>query len=124
LFKGSPSIKKLSRDLERHSIGPACAKTEQLAEEQYPPVEKCVPQVDTFSDLFEGGKISDIFLGKNVTYVPRLPAGKLTEASVDKFHGFEIYTDKKWEREVKEMKKSIKSQQKKEKEECLGREFL
>lgn len=125
---GSPvtgkSIKKLTRDFERHSIGLVSAtKTEQVVEEQqqsYPPVEKCVPQVDTFSDLFEVGKISDIFVGKNITYVPRLPAGKMNDSEdVEKFHGFEIYTDKKWEKDMKEMKKSMKSQQKKENEECL-----
>jgi len=86
----------------------------------FPPVEKCLPQVDTFNDLFDDGKISDIFLGKNVTYVPRLPSGKLNDETEDKFHGFDIYTDKKWDKEVKEMKKSIKNQQKKENQECLG----
>lgn len=88
--------------------------------ESYPPVEKCIPQNDVFNDLFgETGKLSELFLNKNLTYVPRIPTGK--GAVVDSFHEFDIYTDKTFEKEVKEMNKSIKTIQKKEKNECLGK---
>lgn len=48
-----------------------------------------------------------------------MPTGKA--AVVDSFHEFDIYTDKTFEKEVKDMNKSIKTIQKKEKNECLGK---
>ena len=63
-----------------------------------------------------------------MTYVPRLPAGGRVNSEesggVEKFHGFDVYTDRKWAKEVKEMNKSMKSQQKKENKECLGNLML
>jgi hypothetical protein len=88
--------------------------------ESYPPVEKCIPQADLFTDLFEEtGKLSELFLNKNVTFVPRMPSGKVDVA--DKLHNFNIYRDKAFDKEVKDMNKSIKTIQKKEKRECLGK---
>lgn len=112
----SKCMKQLTNDFARQSLSNVKSdQTEQ--QENYPPVEKCIQQVDTFSDLFEDGKISDIFLGKNVTYVPRLPSGKVDCS--DEFHGFEIYSDKKWDKELKEMNKSMKNQTKKENKDFL-----
>lgn len=113
-------MKKLTNDFERQSIS-SNKKSEREAEpENYPPVEKCFPQVDTFQDLFEDGKLSDLFLNKNVTYVPRLPSssGRIGE-EVEEFHDFDIYTDKSFDKEVKQMNKSIKNQQKQENTDCL-----
>lgn len=119
---GTPSnkcIKKLTSDFERQSIGlPLKSETREAEIESYPPVEKCIHQNDNFTDLFEEtGKLSEIFLNKNLTYVPRMPTGKAVV--VDSFHEFDIYTDKTFEKEVKEMNKSIKTIQKQEKSECL-----
>jgi len=119
---GTPSnkcIKKLTSDFERQSIGLSVKSESRDAEiESYPPVEKCIPQNDVFNDLFEEtGKLSELFLNKNLTYVPRIPTGQVVV--VDSFHEFDIYTDKSFEKEVKDMNKSIKTIQKKEKHECF-----
>lgn len=109
------SMKKLSNDFEKQSITSSQLKHDQADQENYPPVEKCYKQTDNFNDLFEDGKISDIFLNKKVTYVPRLPSGgpKLLKND-DVFHEFNIYNDKKSDKEIKLSKKIFNRQQKKE----------
>lgn len=115
------SIKKLTADFERQSIGSSVRPETREDTENYPPVEKCVPQIDEFNDLFEEtGKLSEFFLNKNVKYVPRLPTGNgRMEQEIDSFHDFSIYTDKSFDNEVKSMNKSIKTIQKKENSDCL-----
>jgi len=111
-------IKKLTRDFERQSLGSELKSEREIEQENYPAVEKLIKNVDTFDDLFEDGKISDILTNKNVTYVPRLPsAGASFGEEIEIFKDFEIYTDKKFESEIKEVNKSIKNQLKKEKNE-------
>lgn len=39
------------------------------------PVERCHVYADQFDDLFENGKISDLFLNKNVNFIPSMPTG-------------------------------------------------
>lgn len=114
-------MKQLTNDFERQSIGSAMKSDREIEQENYDPVEKCIPQIDTFDNLFEDGKLSELFLNKNITCVPRLPttSGRIGEEDVDEFHGFNIYTDKSWDKEIKQMNKSIKAQQKKENNDCL-----
>lgn len=109
------SMKKLSNDFEKQTLSSTHIKYDQADQENYPPVEKCIKQIDTFNDLFEDGKLSDIFLNKKVTYVPRLPSGgpKLPKND-DVFHEITIYSDKKWNKKMREDNRTFKKEQKKE----------
>lgn len=118
-------MKQLSNDFEKQSISSCHTKQEKAEQENYPPVEKCITQTDTFNDLFEGGKYSDIFLKKNVTYVPRLPCGgpKMTKND-DVFHEINIYSDKKWSKELKQANRTYEKQQRKEHLGFLGMSYF
>lgn len=113
------SIKKLTNDFEKQS---SIAKNELIEQENYPPVEKCIPQTDSFNDLFEDGKLSDIFLNKKMKYIPRLPScnGRIDESGERISFDFNVYNDRKLEKELKQMNKSIRNQCKKENADCLG----
>jgi hypothetical protein len=113
----SNCMKKLTNDFERQSIGSVSVKqSEPLPESHsYPAAEKCIQQVDTFNDLFEDtGKISDLFIKRPVTYVPRLPSGKLSEEKK-----LRVFEDSDVNRSVKEMNKLIRNEVKKENKACL-----
>lgn len=113
----SHCMKKLTNDFERQSLSSVTVKPEPLIESpSYPPVEKCIQQVDTFTDLFEEtGKISDLFIKRPTVYVPRLPVGKASDEN-DKLH---VCETRGVNRSVKEMNKSIKNEVKKENKACL-----
>jgi hypothetical protein len=116
------SMKKLTDDFSKQSLGSSLKSNRNIDQESnYPPVEHCIPSgPDTFQDLFEDGKISDIFLDNNMTFVPRLPANCIAIDKVsDVFNDFEIFMDKGFDDEVKKMNKSIKTQQKKQLNDCL-----
>lgn len=108
------SINKFSNDFEKQTLS-SKIKHDQADQENYPPVEKCIKQSDNFNDLFEDGKLSDIFLNKKVTYVPRLPSGgpKLAKDD-DVYHELNVYSDKKWNKEMREVNRTFKKEQKKE----------
>lgn len=116
----SKCMKKLTEDFSKQSLGPSLKSNREIEQENYPPVENCIPSVpDTFQDLFEDGKISEIFLDNNMKFMPRLPNNNAIDKVIDTFNDFDIYTDKSFDDEVKKMNKSIKTQQKKQLNECL-----
>jgi hypothetical protein len=114
----SHCMKKLATDFENQSIGSCKIKSETPSAEtlsEYPPAEQCIQQVDTFNDLFEDGKLSDLFTKRKVTYVPRLPVASPKYADNNMMHVFDTNAKKV----VKEMNKLIKKETKKENEAFL-----
>jgi len=106
-------MKKLTNDFDKQSMSSKKKAEREVEQENLPPVEKRIEQIDTFDDLFEDGKLSDFFLKQNVKYLPRLPQG-VGKIEPDKFHDFEIYTDRSFRKEVNKMNRSIKIQLKEE----------
>ena len=81
-------------------------------EEEYPPIEQHHPlqQIDTFNDLFEGGKLSDLMMNKNVQSTTQLPSG-IIDQYPDTLN-FEIYKEnnnhlKKVNQNIKQIDKRI-----------------
>jgi hypothetical protein len=64
-----------------------------------PPVERFIaPPLDTFADLFEHGKISDMMLGKKLPYMPKLSTGN--SAYVDSFNLFTDLNEVEWSLQI------------------------
>jgi len=82
-----------------------------------PPVESCHIYYDTFEDLFEEtGKISSLFLNKNINYTARLPSGNShidTDTNKETFHQFEaINDDSNWSKNLKQLNKLLRKEKK------------
>ena len=98
-------LKKLTSDFERTSLATGLREETASSIDQ---VEKCIKQEDTFRDLFEYGKISDLLIDKNMIFIPRLPAGDCRVGqggSGEQFNQFVEFSDKSWLKQVKSVNK-------------------
>ena len=111
-------LKKLTNDFERTSLATGHREENTSSIDQ---VEKCIKQEDTFRDLFEYGKISDLLIDKNMIFIPRLPAGDCRVGQGggmgEQFNHFVEFNDKAWLKQVKSVNKLTK---RKTNDLCLG----
>ena len=91
------------------------AKTENYAEVDFnAPIDPCSgSKYDSFADLFEDGKLSDLFLGKNVSFIPQMPTGCINSSDFkeDMLKDLNIVGDKQWKNHLKRLNKTANKSQ-------------
>ena len=78
------------------------------SEQEYGPVDPFVgSKYDNFGDLFEEGKLSDLFLGKSVSFFPQMPNGSVDPSQFkDELADLNLMSDKKWKHQLKRLGKN------------------
>jgi len=93
---------------------------ESTSEDAHDQVEKCNVYVDTFDDLFEHGKISDLFVKTKVNMMPRLPCGNIASRLQDEFVQFSVANDDSvWKKQLQSVNKMLRKERTYKQEELV-----
>lgn len=99
---------KLNKKLVQKPVKTKCVETN---DDGLDFVEKCHTHVDTFDDLFENGKISDLFVRSKVNMVPRLPSGSIAARLQDEFvHFTSTIDDSNWKKQLHNVNKMLRKE--------------
>ena len=67
------------------------------------------PPIDSFSDLFEHGKISELLMGKKMVFTPMLPCGSsfIANENSSLLGGLSTYDENEWSEQLNKWKDSL-----------------
>ena len=66
------------------------------------------PPIDTFNDLFENGKLSEMILSKRLMFMPFLPSGSIVQnENRRRLSAFHAFDDTDWNQQLNKWKDSI-----------------
>jgi hypothetical protein len=65
------------------------------------------PPLDTFNDLFENGKMSEMLLNKNVMFMPFLPSGSIIQHEKKRLSALHSFDESEWNQQLNMWKNSI-----------------
>lgn len=119
-LRGNSSKNKLSemQQFDKQPLNGTSLKKDVTEEEELPPVERFIgSKYDSFNDLFDDGKLSELFLSSNSSFYSNLnQRGSSHSHDLDneRLNVVPVDEDDVLERELKRMKKSLKKMGKKE----------
>lgn len=110
-LKGTPKLSTAPNKLQTNNVD--VPKLASASDADLEPIEHCnTYKYDSFDDLFEEGRLTDLFLkNKNVTFVSRLPSGCHLADMEDRIKPLEMDDDQV--PSLKQMNKLMKKQAKK-----------
>lgn len=65
------------------------------------------PPMDTFNDLFEHGKLSEMILGKRLMFMPFLPSKSIIQSEKKRLSILNSLDDSEWNQQLDQWKESI-----------------
>ncbi len=65
------------------------------------------PPLDTFNDLFENGKMSEMILNKKMMFMPLLPSGSIIQHEKKRLSALHSFDESEWNQQLNMWKNSI-----------------